>query len=102
MSQNQLAKQDAELAIPMEPQIDLAGLFRLAIEKNVSPEAMNQLLTLKERIDATNAKRAFDSARAGFQRRCEPLLKKKQGARPGNNFAPLEQIADEIQLLLDE
>lgn len=53
-------------------------LIQLAISQNVDIEKLERLLALKERWDATQAKKSFLSALASFQKLLPPLKKTKR------------------------
>lgn len=103
MENNQLAtiEGSSDLTTVSEGSIDAISLLRLAIERNISPEAMNQLVALKERLDATAAKQAFNASMQAFQKECGPVVKTKMGAR-SVKYAAIEDVAEYIQPMLDK
>lgn len=85
-------------------------LLALAIREKTPADALERLVALKERLDATAAAKAFHAAMAEFRKRC-PQIKKEQavdyvpssgGARVKYNYAPLDDIAHVIDPLCQE
>ena len=78
------------------------GLIALAIRSGTSVDALERLLTLRERLHAEQARAAFFTALTAFQARC-PIIPKTKKARIQSatgsyeyNFAPLDQLAKTI------
>jgi hypothetical protein len=78
------------------------GLIALAIRSGTSVDALERLMTLRERLHAEQARAAFFTALTAFQARC-PIIPKTKKARIQSatgsyeyNFAPLDQLAKTI------
>lgn len=75
-----------------------------AIDKQVSPENLERLLAMQERIQAARAKAEFDAALSAFQAEAPVILKEKPVATKAGTvaykFAPIEAIAVQIKPLL--
>ena len=83
-----------------------AKLLELAISKGVDVEQLEKLMTLQERWDATQAKKAFLAAMSEFQSMC-PVMKKGKTVKfqttkgqTTYNYATLGSIAKQISPLL--
>lgn len=90
--------------VTLEP----AGTFnalQLAIEKGVSPETLEKIVALQERILERDGRMAFAAAMAAFQGECPPITKNKTATnqgRPMYQFAELDHIAEKIRPLLQK
>lgn len=76
-----------------------ADLIRLAIEKGAGLEQIGQLLTLQERWDKAQAKKAYDAAFAAFKAEAIRLVKNRTvdaGPLRGSKFASLDSIIDVV------
>ena len=79
-------------------------LLRLAVEKNVSVEALEKLVALQERMQDRLAAQEFADALAAFQEECPPIPKTSKATRtdaPGAQilytFADLTTIAETVK-----
>lgn len=78
----------------------MAGLLRLAIDKNLPVESLEKLVALNERIMDRHASEEFNAAMAAFQAECPPIARTstanvatKSGARFSYKYAELDEIA---------
>lgn len=76
------------------------NMLRLAIEKGVTPEALEKLLAMQERMKASAAKEAFDAALAEFQAQCPIIVKNRAGAKQAYKYAPIEEIVSQTRELM--
>jgi hypothetical protein len=77
----------------------MAGLLTIAVEKGLSPEAMERLVNLQQRLMQQQAEEAFNVAIQRFQSAC-PVITKNATADAGKysyNFADLPHIAATIR-----
>jgi len=86
----------------------VAGLLRLAVERGLSPEGLERLVALSERVDDRRAERQLSNALRAFQTECASIEKSKHvsvatraGGEYGYDYAPLDVIREAIQPLLD-
>jgi len=82
-----------------------------AVKSGMSPEALSQLVALSERMDATNARKAFADAMARFGAACPPVQRRtentqfsvtRNGVKVARTYASLEDIAATIRKPLAE
>lgn len=66
--------------MPVAQEAQAANILDLAIQKNMSPEQIDKLWAIQEKIDASIAKKAFVAAMANFKKERIIILKDK-----GNN-----------------
>jgi len=83
------------------------GLISQAIDKGVSVETMEKLMTLQERWEKNQAKKAFDEAISNFQKSCPVIAKTKKvlnkdGRTIRYQYAPLEAIIEQIKGILSD
>jgi hypothetical protein len=81
----------------------IGNLLTLAVEKGLSPEALERLVALQERLMQQQAVAAFNEAVQQFQSQCPPIPhnRKADTGKYGYTFSDLPQIATVIQPLLD-
>lgn len=75
------------------------NLLALAVEKGADIDRLTKLMDLKERYDASNARKSFYMAMSEFQSMV-PTIKKTSHVKFGNTnymFAPLGSIAEQIR-----
>lgn len=98
-----IAKTDDRMPAPADQTF---ALLQQAVQAGTSPEALEKLLDLQERVLSRNAQAAFTAALAQFQARCPAIQKRKEvkdrSGRLMYRFAPLEDIVAQIRGLLDE
>ena len=87
---------------PQQSSFDV--LIAQAIDKNVSVESLERLLTIREKLDAEFAKQQFNLAMSSFQVECPIIEKKKAGAltKGGivtSRYAPLDIIDAQTKVL---
>lgn len=86
---------------------EIGSILRLAIKEKVTPEALEKIVALKERMEDRAAAKAFNVALAGFQEEC-PFIPKESKAFITHNsggehdyaYAELDTIARVIRPLL--
>jgi hypothetical protein len=95
-----------EIAVQPQPADQTFSLLQQAVQAGTSPEALEKLLDLQERVLARNALGEYTAALAQFQSRCPAIQKRKtvadRGGRVMYKFAPLEDIVAQIRDLLAE
>lgn len=91
------------LPVPIEPEEEVGGLVRLALEKELPVEVLERLVALQERVSDRTARAEFFEALARFQSNMPEIRKTaraeiatKSGGRYGYTFAPLEEITRAI------
>lgn len=89
-----------------QPADQTFALLQQAVQAGTSPESLEKLLDLQERVLSRNAQAAFTAALAQFQARCPAIQKLKEvkdrSGRLMYRFAPLEDIVAQIRGLLAE
>lgn len=85
-------------------QTEIGAILQLAIEKNVSPEALEKIVALKERMEDRAAAREFNLALNAFQEECplipkksKALITQKSGGEHDYTYAELDTIANVIR-----
>lgn len=93
--------QKHELALPSDSSAAmLAIIHRAASDPSVDVAKMQQLLDMKERIDAGNAKKAFTEALHGFQSECPQIHRGGSIVVNGqmrSRYAPYEETMKVVQ-----
>lgn len=93
------------LAIP-NTQAQALELLQQAVSAGTSPETLEKLVSLQERMLAHDARSQFVAALSAFQARCPVIAKKKtvkdRSGRLLYSFAPLEDIIAQVRPLLCE
>jgi len=101
-SEDAPAPEDATaLAVHRTTDDPIAGMLRLAIEKDMSVEGIEKLVALHERMADRLAEQQLGAALSQFQGQCPPIAKtsvanilsKKTGARYSYTYAELDEIA---------
>lgn len=100
-----VAPERTALVAKMDDAGQVNDLFRLAFEKGgATPEALAQLVALKERIDRRNAELEFAQAMVAFQETCPPIertstakIATRSGAGYEYKFADFEQIVETVR-----
>jgi len=97
-------KKDTEIAEVKQP-ISMEEIILQAVEKGIPVETFEKILALKERVDASEAKKQFDLAMANAQAEF-PEIKKTKKAMDGNKFlyayAPIESIVSQVRGILSK
>lgn len=82
------------------------NLIALAIEKGLDTNALKELMDLKERYEANEARKMFFQAFTSFQANCPDLRKTKAVSfgekAPSFHYAPLSDITRQISKTLKE
>jgi hypothetical protein len=99
------APERAALVARMDDAGQVNDLFRLAFEKGgATPEALAQLVALKERIDRRNAELEFAQAMVAFQQTCPAIprtstakIATRSGVGYEYKFADFEQIVETVR-----
>lgn len=98
---NQIATKQAEIK-----SIDAEAILVKAIENNVSVEALERLLAMRERIKADQAKSAYYQAMSSFQAGLPQIKKEREvKGKDGNvryRYASLDDIVSQVSTLLKE
>lgn len=89
--------------------VELGQLLRAAVEKDISVESLEKLVSLYERMADRQSAQEFADALARFQGECPPIAKTSKAeirtAKGGSyeyTFAPLEEIARTVNPLLNK
>jgi hypothetical protein len=77
------------------------ALLLQAIQSGVTVEVVERLLALKERMEATAAKQAFNKSMADFQAEC-PVIKKTKAVKTKSGaeayrYAPIESVVKQVK-----
>jgi hypothetical protein len=76
---------------------DTTALLRMAIEQKVSPENLEKLIALKERVDREAARKAFIVAMSGAQAEIPKVLKDKFNTQTNSKYASMESVQNAIK-----
>lgn len=81
-----------------------AMILQRAVDSGASPEAVEKLVELYERLEARQAKKAFNEAMSAFQEECPVIEKqkdvrnsKKKGGGLRYKYAPLDDIVKQVR-----
>lgn len=76
----------------------LSVIERMALNPDIDPERIERFIVLKERIDATNAKKTFDAAIALAKASIPPVVKNRKGHNEKSyaDFAAIAAVVDPI------
>ncbi len=102
-------EQPREVAERLNRQVTPMDMLNMAVSNNADLDKLDKLMTLQERWEANEAKKAFASALAGFQADL-PKIKKsntvdysnKTGGRTTFDFANIDNIAEAIRPILQK
>lgn len=76
-------------------------MFKFALEKSASPEAMTTLMNIRRELNAEASKKAFDEALSAFQAECPVIVKSKavplKTGGTAYKYAPIEQVEEVIR-----
>lgn len=92
-TETRLAKREESLPEVPSPE----RLIALAIERGVDVDALEKLLSMRERLQQEQARAAYIRDMAAFQSECPPIVKRKQADR--YRYAPLDDIAEQTKEL---
>ncbi len=97
----------SEAVMVQSPQDSFGAMVQRAIDKGVPVETMERLLAMYEKLQARQAKAAFDAALASFQGECPTIAKttkvlNKDGRSVRYRYAPLDEIVGQIKGLLQK
>lgn len=93
-----------ELAMTLEssPAQQTFALLSRAIESGTSPEALEKLVALQERILDRNAEQAYAAAMVEVQRRIKPVYRNSKSPQTNSRYAKLEKMHSEISPIYTE
>ncbi len=76
----------------------LSVIERMALNPDIDPERIERFIVLKERIDASNAKKTFDAAIALAKASIPPVIKNRKGHNEKSyaDFAAIASVVDPI------
>lgn len=85
-------------------------MLQAALERGIEPDQLRQLMDLNDRWEATQARKAFDSAIAEAKAEIKPILKNRQvdfanrnaGGRTQYAYEDLAAIADHVDPILSK
>jgi hypothetical protein len=96
-----------EAALPVDPMVHM--IERMVMDPNASIEKLERMLEMKERLEAQQAKRAFDAAIAEAKSAIPPILKdgrvdytNKDGKRTAFDHETLHGIAKVVDPILSQ
>ena len=92
---NHIIIQDEKSEAPKLPAINPMQLMQVAVESNADLDKLEKLMNLQQRWEAGEARKAFFSAMANFQRNCPSIKKLKKGHN--YLYAPLGDIMAQIR-----
>lgn len=87
------------------------SIIAAAVASGMAPESLSQLVALAERMDATNARKAYSDAMARFGAMCPPVQRRtensqfqvtRDGRKVNRMYASLDDIAATIRAPLAE
>lgn len=94
-------KETKELVLAREDKGEVAGYIKLAIEKGLPVETMERLFALHKEVKADNAKEAFVTAMANFQKRVKTIKKTKsvfgKDGKVRYQYAPIDSIVEQVK-----
>ncbi len=97
-----MAKDKAEIVVRKSEPLSIEGLISQAIDKGISVETMERLLSMRKELKAEAATEAYTAALGQFQRDV-PVIKKtkqvmnKDGQTVRYQYAPLDGIVSQIK-----
>lgn len=86
----------------MPVETNFERFIKLAITEKTPVETLERLLAMQEKVEAMNAKRAYDEALSAFQKVC-PIISKskavynKDGKSVRYRFAPMDSIISQVR-----
>lgn len=88
------------------PQINTDALLMKAVESNVNVETLEKLLSMREKLNAEQARTAYFESLSGFQSEC-PVIKKSREVKDKNgrvrySYASLDDIVGQVSHLLNK
>jgi len=108
MAKKEIKTKKKSTAIIVNPQsLSAEGLMNTAIQKGVTVDVMERLLTMRRELKSEKAKELFDTSMAEFQSSCPVIRKKKvvmnkDGKSKRYSFAPLEFIITQTKDLIKQ
>jgi hypothetical protein len=108
---SEIVTRQAEPSALASVELSPLGIISQAVKSGMSPEALSQLVALSERMDATNARKAFADAMARFGSICPPVQRRtensqfqvtRDGRKVNRMYASLDDIAATIRKPLAE
>lgn len=75
-------------------------VLQTAIQQGVDPDRLEKLIALKERVDANEARAAFDAAKAKLKGELPQIRKGGTNTHTGNRYARLEDMDKQISPIL--
>ncbi len=97
-----MAKKEGEIVVHKKEPLSIEGLISQAIDKGISVETMERLLSMRKELKAEAATEAYTAALGQFQRDV-PVIKKtkqvmnKDGQTVRYQYAPLDGIVSQIK-----
>jgi hypothetical protein len=94
--------QPAAIVPAATPEPSIAAMIQFALQNQITPEGLEKLVALYERVDDRRAEREFNDAMRQFQRKCPRVIKgrpvmSKDGRSVRYTFAPLEVVTETIR-----
>lgn len=86
---------------------DVNALITRAIDKSVSVETMEKLLSMRRELKAEQAKELFDNDMASFQNECPVIVKSRKGGKTESGivaymYAPIDEIVKQTKALISK
>jgi hypothetical protein len=88
-----IAKMDdtaQEVQLPADPMVSM--IERVVMDPNADLDKLERMLSMKERMDAETARRAFSDAMAACQGEMEPIARNQRNSQTNSNYADLAAI----------
>ncbi len=96
-----MAKKDGEIVVRKEGGFTIEALISQAIDKGLSVDTMERLLSMRRELKEEQAREAFTTALGQFQRDCPVIVKTKivlsKDGSVRYKFAPLDGITSQIK-----
>ena len=77
-----------------------AMLLQMAVENGADLDKLEKLMDLQERWEASESRKAYSDAMAGFQSKLEPIVKKRDAHN--SKYADIDDIAQSSRPILAE
>lgn len=100
MASNLIEREGMMMAPPSKNEVqDIAGLMSLAIQQGTSPEGLEKLFSLYERVEANKARMAFSGAMADLQADIPVIAKNRrvETGKYGYDYSELDFIANSLR-----
>lgn len=93
---------DNAMIVPSPHPMNPLDMIDRALSSGAAPETLEKLLTLQERWEANQARKAFDKAMSLARAKFKPIIKKHSGYGDRYKYEKLQDVADAIDAALIE